>query len=161
LSRTPEAGTTELDGSYLETVTIHGREFQSYSINHRIYFGPVDDVGKLNGLTYRALANPLFQDEAERLELQQRVFNRVFDDRLIFPPVSRPKKVLDCGYGSGAWAVEVAEEYPECEVRTPVKAPFSSRGMLRRITCPGYRGRHISSYEAGRDTGKPLVAGKP
>ncbi|KAK2759516.1 hypothetical protein FQN54_002995 [Arachnomyces sp. PD_36] len=95
---TPEAGTTELDHSYLETVTIQGREFQSYSINHRIYFGPVDD------------------DEAERLELQQRVFNKVFDDRLIFPPVSQPKKVLDCGYGSGAWAVEVAEEYPGCEV---------------------------------------------
>lgn len=44
------------------------------------------------------------------------MFNRVFDDRLIFPPVSQLKRVLDCGYGSGAWAVEVAEEYPGCEV---------------------------------------------
>ncbi|KAJ9301648.1 hypothetical protein DTO217A2_7561 [Paecilomyces variotii] len=94
----PEAGTVELDTSYLETVTVEGRDFQQYSINNRIYFGPVDD------------------DEAERLELQHRVFNRVFDDRLIFPPIRRPTRILDCGYGAGAWAVEVAEQYPNCEM---------------------------------------------
>lgn len=58
------------------------------------------------------------QDEAERLELQQRVFNKVFDDRLIFPPIRRPRRILDCGYGAGAWAVEVAEQHPNCEVST-------------------------------------------
>ncbi|KAL2217874.1 S-adenosyl-L-methionine-dependent methyltransferase [Thermoascus aurantiacus ATCC 26904] len=94
----PDAGTEELDSSYLETVTVHGREFQRYSIDHRIYFAPVDD------------------DEAERLELQHQIFNRVFDDRLIFPPIPKPRRILDCGYGAGAWAVDVAERYPNCEV---------------------------------------------
>ncbi|KMU84154.1 hypothetical protein CIHG_01940 [Coccidioides immitis H538.4] len=32
-------------------------------------------------------------------------------------------KVLDCGYGSGAWAVEVAEQYETCDVS---KFPTSS-----------------------------------
>lgn len=27
-----------------------------------------------------------------------------------------PTRVLDCGHGSGAWVVEVAESYPDCEV---------------------------------------------
>ncbi|EAQ88176.1 hypothetical protein CHGG_04795 [Chaetomium globosum CBS 148.51] len=47
--------------------------------------------------------------------------NREFQ-RLIFPPVPRPRRILECGSGSGAWAMEVAEQYPECEVGeiTPV-----------------------------------------
>ncbi|KAK2795940.1 hypothetical protein FQN51_009598 [Onygenales sp. PD_10] len=94
----PESGTTELDDSYLRLVTYQGREFQKYAVDNRIYFGPVDD------------------HEIERLEIQHQVFNKVFDDRLIFPPVHGVRRVLDCGYGNGSWAVEVAEQYPSCEV---------------------------------------------
>lgn len=59
------------------------------------------------------------QEEAERLEIQHRVFQRVFDDRLVFPPIPRLRRVLDCGYGSGSWAAETAEQYPNCEVKRP------------------------------------------
>lgn len=41
----------------------------------------------------------------------------VFDNRLIFPPVSRLKMVLECGFGAGDWSVDVAEQYPNAEVR--------------------------------------------
>ncbi|KAF3906218.1 hypothetical protein ABW20_dc0101622 [Dactylellina cionopaga] len=55
-------------------------------------------------------------DEADRLNRQHAVFRKIFDSRLIFPPVENPKRVLDCGYGSGAWAIEAAEQYPEAEI---------------------------------------------
>ncbi|OJD18813.1 hypothetical protein AJ78_01220 [Emergomyces pasteurianus Ep9510] len=97
-ARNPESGTTELDESFLELITYQGREYQKYSVENAIYFGPVDD------------------DEIERLELQHRVLSKVFDNRLVFPPVHSLRRVLDCGYGNGAWAVEVAEQYPACEV---------------------------------------------
>ncbi|PGH27955.1 hypothetical protein AJ80_00209 [Polytolypa hystricis UAMH7299] len=96
--RNPESGTVALDGAYLATISHQGREFQKYSIDNRIYFAPVDE------------------EEIERLDIQHKVFNKVFDERLIFPPVVQPRRILDCGYGSGAWAVEVAEQYPQCEV---------------------------------------------
>jgi len=35
---------------------------------------------------------------------------------LIFPPINNPKKILDCGYGSASWAIEVAEKYPDSKV---------------------------------------------
>ncbi|RJE27057.1 hypothetical protein PHISCL_00642 [Aspergillus sclerotialis] len=94
----PDSETVELDHEYLDTITIEGREYQKYAIENRIYFGPVDD------------------DETDRLELQHRVFNKVFDNRLIFPPIPRLRRALDCGYGAGTWAIEVAEQYPDCEV---------------------------------------------
>ncbi len=51
------------------------------------------------------------------------VFARLFDGRLIFPPISRPRRVLDCGFGSANWAMEVAALYPSCEVRVSRQLP--------------------------------------
>ncbi|KAJ5974419.1 hypothetical protein N7481_011629 [Penicillium waksmanii] len=104
----PDSQTVELDREFLDTVTVHGREYQKYSIDHRVYFGPVDD------------------EEAQRLDEEQRVFQRIFDDRLIFPPIRRPRRVLDCGHGSASWAVEVAEQYPDCQVIGVDIAPHMS-----------------------------------
>lgn len=56
------------------------------------------------------------QEEIERLELMHDVLLKVFDNRLIFPPMATPRSILDCGCGAANWAVEVAEHYPECEV---------------------------------------------
>nr|KMM68997.1 hypothetical protein CPAG_05320 [Coccidioides posadasii RMSCC 3488] len=94
----PRSGTIELDGSFLETLTFEGREFQKHAVENEIYYGPIDD------------------EEIDRLDLQHRVLSGVFDHRLIFPPLESLDKVLDCGYGSGAWAVEVAEQYETCDV---------------------------------------------
>ncbi|RHZ64030.1 hypothetical protein CDV55_102456 [Aspergillus turcosus] len=98
ITRSPDSETEELDEVYLHTVTIHGREFHKFSIDNQIAFEPVDD------------------EEAERLDLQHRVFSRIFDSRLIFPPIPRLRRVLDCGYGAGSWAVDVATQYPDCKV---------------------------------------------
>lgn len=45
------------------------------------------------------------------------MLRKVFDNRLIFPPVSRLKVILECGFGAGDWSVDVAEQYPDAEVR--------------------------------------------
>ncbi|KAJ5666808.1 hypothetical protein N7462_011217 [Penicillium macrosclerotiorum] len=94
----PDSQTVELDREFLDIITVQGREYQKYSIDHRTYFGPVDE------------------EEAQRLDEQQRVFQRIFDDRLIFPPIRRLRRVLDCGHGAASWAIEVAEQHPECDV---------------------------------------------
>lgn len=44
------------------------------------------------------------------------VFARLFDGRLIFPPISRERRILECGFGTASWAMEVAELNPNCEV---------------------------------------------
>ncbi|KAL8950466.1 MAG: hypothetical protein Q9222_003506 [Ikaeria aurantiellina] len=96
--RDPQAGTTAVGSQYIRLTTIHGRDFQKYSIDHAIQFVPADE------------------EEADRLEAQHRIFNIVFDGRLFFPPVARVRSVLDCGYGAASWAIEVAENDPSCTV---------------------------------------------
>ncbi|KAI9054724.1 hypothetical protein LZ554_001875 [Drepanopeziza brunnea f. sp. 'monogermtubi'] len=90
--------TVPVDNSFLETETHYNREYQSYAINNSAYLAPIDD------------------EEIERLNIFHNVLGRVFDGRIIVPPLSRPRRILDCGYGTGAWACEVAEQHPRCEV---------------------------------------------
>jgi ubiquinone/menaquinone biosynthesis C-methylase UbiE len=55
--------------------------------------------------------------EEDRLETQHDVLFRFFGNRLYFPRVDDPRKILECGYGRGDWALAVAEEFEDCEVR--------------------------------------------
>jgi ubiquinone/menaquinone biosynthesis C-methylase UbiE len=61
----------------------------------------------------------LVQDEIERLSIQHQVLCKVFDNRLLFPPLTNPTRILDCGYGTASWAIDVAEEFPHCDVSLP------------------------------------------
>ncbi|KAL3418258.1 UMTA methyltransferase [Phlyctema vagabunda] len=93
----PQANTVQLEDGYLESVTYHNREYQSHALSNQIYFAPIDE------------------DETERLRIQHDVLSRCFDGRLVFPPLTRLRRILDCGYGTASWAMEVAEQNPRCE----------------------------------------------
>jgi hypothetical protein len=47
---------------------------------------------------------------------QDLLFAEVFG-KLFFPQLEYPKRVLECGYGSGSWAVTMAQMYVDSEVR--------------------------------------------
>ncbi|KAF2264042.1 S-adenosyl-L-methionine-dependent methyltransferase [Lojkania enalia] len=89
----------------LRRVIIHERDFQKLSVDNRIYCVPVDEV--CSNLTKR---------EEERLETQHDIIFRLCGNRLFFPRINDPQKILECGYGRGDWAVAVAEDYEDCEV---------------------------------------------
>jgi cyclopropane fatty-acyl-phospholipid synthase-like methyltransferase len=73
--------------------------------------------------------------EEERLEAEHDVIFRFSGNRLYFPSVEDPEKILDCGYGRGDWAVAVAEEYEDCEVCSHVQAaPSLDKGPVPPCT---------------------------
>lgn len=47
--RDPQAGTAAVERQFLQLTTVHGREFQTHSINNSIHMVPVDEVGKIPG----------------------------------------------------------------------------------------------------------------
>ncbi|KAG0133499.1 S-adenosyl-L-methionine-dependent methyltransferase [Tuber indicum] len=98
MSSNPEPDTVSLDTSFEATIQIQGRTYQQWAVEHGTSYGPVDEY------------------ERERQEAQHEIFKLVFDRKLIFPPVHNPGKILDCGYGSGSWATDVAMKYPHCDV---------------------------------------------
>ncbi|KAK1987981.1 UMTA methyltransferase [Colletotrichum cereale] len=90
--------TVPLDNAFLETVVHQGREYQRYAVDNGAYFAPIDE------------------DEVERLQIMHAVLSIVFENQLIFPPIARPRRILECGFGAGDWALEVAQKHPSCEV---------------------------------------------
>jgi len=99
MASSPNEDTQPIDDSFLETAFINNRLYQQYAITNQSYLAPMDE------------------DEISRLILENDVLNRlVFDGRLIFPPLSRPRRILDCGYGTANWAASVAAQFDRCEV---------------------------------------------
>ncbi|KAF4339727.1 hypothetical protein FBEOM_6377 [Fusarium beomiforme] len=75
-----------------------------------------------NGRTYHAYkdgayALPNDDIENERLDLQHHLFLLTFEERLHAAPLPKTlKRAFDAGCGTGIWAIEFADEHPECEV---------------------------------------------
>ncbi|KAG6002998.1 hypothetical protein E4U21_002473 [Claviceps maximensis] len=38
------------------------------------------------------------------------------ENRLIRAPITLPRRVLDCGFGAGHWAIDIAKQFPKSEV---------------------------------------------
>jgi hypothetical protein len=52
----------------------------------------------------------------ERLEVQHNLLDLLFDGRKIFPPLDTVDTVLDLGYGTAVWPLQIANSYPESKV---------------------------------------------
>ncbi|KAK1996444.1 methyltransferase domain-containing protein [Colletotrichum falcatum] len=89
-----------------------------------------------NGRTYHAFREgryvlPNDADENDRLDLQHHLYTLTFDGKLFISPAGRDRplrRVLDAGTGTGIWAMDVAEEYPEALITgvdlSPIQPAF-------------------------------------
>ncbi|SMY22890.1 unnamed protein product [Zymoseptoria tritici ST99CH_1A5] len=74
-----------------------------------------------HGRTYHAYKDgkyifPNDEREADRLDLQHHLLRITYANKLYFSPLDNPRRCLDVGTGTGIWAVDFADEHPECEV---------------------------------------------
>lgn len=77
-----------------------------------------------NGRRYHAYRHgqyPMPNDEQEqdRLDTMHHFFKLLTRGPLFFAPITQvhqPERILDIGTGTGQWALEMAEEFPEAEV---------------------------------------------
>lgn len=77
-----------------------------------------------NGRTYHAYKDgkyllPNDESETERLDLQHHMYYLTLGGKLFVAPIPEEQKlhrVLDLGTGTGIWAMDFADEYPESQV---------------------------------------------
>lgn len=107
-----ETGSTSLAESILDFPWQHGRRYHSESMNSD-YSYPNDDI------------------EADRLDMMNGII-RLALGKLFLAPVdmSKVKRALDLGTGTGVWAIEFGDEYPNVEVTgvdiSPIQPAFTS-----------------------------------
>jgi len=104
---------TSGDSGYSETV--HSAE----SVRSSIY-----DYEVRHGRTYHAFHSgkyvmPNDEGEQERLDLHYHALRLSIEDKITLAPINNPHGILDVGTGTGIWAMNAADAYPEAEVPHP------------------------------------------
>ncbi|KAF7563705.1 hypothetical protein G7046_g392 [Stylonectria norvegica] len=91
------SSTESLRSSIYDYRVIRGRTFHRETGNAS-YWGPNDDR------------------HSDSLDVLHHLFTLLLDGELFVAPVTSPKKILDVGTGTGIWAIDVADKFPDCEV---------------------------------------------
>ncbi|KAF2459599.1 S-adenosyl-L-methionine-dependent methyltransferase [Lineolata rhizophorae] len=82
----------------------------------------ITDFVYKNGRRYSAYRGakyvlPNDERESDRNDLLHHIYGIMLDGRLIIAPIGNHlKRILDIGTGTGIWAINVADEYPNAEV---------------------------------------------
>ncbi|KAG9251827.1 S-adenosyl-L-methionine-dependent methyltransferase [Emericellopsis atlantica] len=60
---------------------------------------------------------PNDEPEQEREDMKHAMVVHACDGKLHFAPLVKPRDILDVGTGTGIWAIDMGDEYPEAEVK--------------------------------------------
>ncbi|KAF8525681.1 S-adenosyl-L-methionine-dependent methyltransferase [Trichophaea hybrida] len=92
-----ETSTESLSSSIHEYIFENGRRYHTYyGANKSII--PADEL------------------EKDRLDITHEIFRLTLDGKLHRAPLKDPHRILDVGTGTGIWAIDMADEYPQAEV---------------------------------------------
>ncbi len=101
-------------------------------LNEQITF-PFLKYRHQNGMLIRAIS----QKELERLDIKHHVMMLLCGGQLHLAPLLNPERILDIGTGSGIWAMQMAEKYPDSLVigtdLSPVQ-PRSYEMILQKLS---------------------------
>ncbi|KXJ94700.1 S-adenosyl-L-methionine-dependent methyltransferase [Microdochium bolleyi] len=106
------------DGStILSTRSVNPQDLPYVTENGRLYCGdyymPIDEL------------------ELDRLYLFHQVYLQILDSQLTTATLEEPTHILDIGTGSGDWAMDIAEQFPDCEVTgTDIAGVFQRRAPM-------------------------------
>ncbi|KAF7361658.1 Methyltransferase str2 [Mycena venus] len=67
--------------------------------------------------------------EWDRLDAQSNGMDNFLDNKLCPEDIGQPRKILEIGAGSGAWAIRAAKQYPDAEVLAVDMNPLPARPL--------------------------------
>ncbi|CAN9301633.1 unnamed protein product [Alternaria alternata] len=88
--------TNSLASSILNHRIENGRQYHAY--RDGAYWGPNDELAK------------------EILDFAHHMYLLTLDQKLHLAPLQNPQTILDCGTGTGIWAIDMADQYPSAIV---------------------------------------------
>jgi SAM-dependent methyltransferase len=59
---------------------------------------------------------PNDEEEQDREGMLHDIFKKIFENRLTSTPLRNPTKILDIGTGTGEWAMDIGDVFPDAEV---------------------------------------------
>ncbi|KAF8544005.1 putative TAM domain methyltransferase [Trichophaea hybrida] len=95
--------------------------YQQSAMSTGAFSGSFNEYLWENGRQYNPRGidkNPLPVDETEqkRLDIHHEIMTELLGGELYKAPLKNPRHILDVGTGTGIWAMEIADTFPEAEV---------------------------------------------
>lgn len=84
-----------------------------------------------------AYAFPNDLAERERLALQHAALGLLFNNNLYFAPLSKtypPRRILDIATGTGEWAIEMGDEFPNSQITATDLSPIQPEEVPPNVT---------------------------
>lgn len=76
------------------------------------------------------------QKELDRLDLKHHIMMLLCDNHLHLAPLVNPGRVLDIGTGTGIWAIQMGDQYPESTIigtdLSPIQPSWYEPGHMLR-----------------------------
>jgi SAM-dependent methyltransferase len=99
----------------LESVTSANYQFVTRGSRRSNPFNP-SIYSRFHGIKTNSYPLPADDEEVERLDELHDVCRAYIGANIVANISSKPSHILDVGTGSGAWCIEVADEYPDANV---------------------------------------------
>ncbi|MCJ1306948.1 hypothetical protein MMC25_000592 [Agyrium rufum] len=106
--------TTSLSSTVTDYKYEHGRRYHAYKEGSYVY--------------------PNDEKESDRLDIVHKMIEVIHHGRLYIAPVENPNRVLDIGTGTGIWAIEFGDKFPNCEVLGNDLSPIQSRWVPPNVS---------------------------
>ncbi|KAF7364241.1 Methyltransferase str2 [Mycena sanguinolenta] len=77
---------------------------------------------------------PVNETEWDRLDAQSNAMDKLLGNKLCPEDIGQPRKILEIGAGSGAWAIHAAKLYPEADVLAIDMNPLPARPLPPNVS---------------------------
>ena len=84
-------------------------------------------------LTCTAYLFPNDRAEQDRLDFQYEVLKSLFSNRNYFARLENPQHILDIGTGTGQWAIEMGDEFPDAEIQATDLSPIQPSSVPENV----------------------------
>jgi ubiquinone/menaquinone biosynthesis C-methylase UbiE len=65
------------------------------------------------------------------------IYNMLLGGRLHVAPLDKPQRILDIGTGTGIWAIDIADQFPEAEVIGTDLSPIQPSWQVQKSFMTG------------------------
>jgi ubiquinone/menaquinone biosynthesis C-methylase UbiE len=65
------------------------------------------------------------------------IYNMLLEGRLHVAPLDKPQRILDIGTGTGIWAIDIADQFPEAEVIGTDLSPIQPSWQVQKFFMTG------------------------